>query len=177
MKRLFFLINVFVLEAKQRNFITKSLVLGSAYLLIALVLFEFKSYQNVLSQTYAANIKLNVLFQLFAYSFKVLGIRDSMLIVIISLLFGVNLELVLRKIKFLKSSGNFHLTIGAGIISLFSAGCAACGLSFASVIGISSVVTLLPFHGLLLYLLSILILLASLIYNLDTLVKVCKIKN
>jgi hypothetical protein len=103
--------------------------------------------------------------------------RDSILLIIIALLFGVNLELVLRKLKFLKNQGNLHITIGAGLVSLISAGCASCGLSFASVIGVAGIVSLLPFHGLLLYLLSIAILLASLLYNLQTLVKVCDIKT
>lgn len=177
MNKLSFLFSVFLVEARQRHFILKSVALGTLYLFIALILFEFMLYQNVLSQTYGIAIKLKVILLIFLDSFETLGARDSLLLIIVSLLFGVNLELVLRKLKFLKDHGNLHITIGAGLISLFSAGCAACGLSFASVIGIASVVTLLPFHGLFLFLLSILILLVSLLYNLNTLVKVCKIKT
>lgn len=105
-----------------------------------------------------------------------MGIRDSILIGIISFLFGINLELVLRKLKFLKKRGGLHITFGAGFLSLVAAGCASCGLSFASVLGIATMVSLLPFHGLELYILSIVILSVSLFLNLQTLVTVCKLK-
>lgn len=171
-----FLLRILFQEAKERHFLVKSILFGVFYLVVALVFFNFKTYGSVFSQAYPITAKLWVSYLLFIGTFSILGIRDSILIVVISFLFGLNLELVLRKLKFLRSQGNLHITIGAGIISLISAGCAACGLSFASVIGVASIVTLLPFHGLLLYLLSILILIASLLYNLQTLVKVCKIK-
>lgn len=176
MNHLLFLLRILLQEAKARNFLSKSLILGLIYLVIALLFFNFKTYESVLSQTYPLASKTWISYLIFIGTFSILGIRDSILIIVISFLFGLNLELVLRKLKFLKSQGNLHITIGAGLISLISAGCAACGLSFASVIGVASIVTMLPFHGLLLYLLSILILSVSLLYNLQTLVKVCKIK-
>lgn len=176
MNYLLFLLRILLQEAKQRQFLAKSILFGVLYLVIALVFFNFKTYESILSQTYPIHSKLWISYLVFLGSFSILGVRDSILITTISLLFGLNLELVLRKLKFLKNQGNLHITIGAGIVSLISAGCAACGLSFASVIGVASLVSLLPFHGLLLYLLSILILLVSLLYNLQTLVKVCEIK-
>ena len=109
-------------------------------------------------------------------SFSILGLRDTILIIVTSFLFGVNLELVLRKLKFLKKSGGLHITFGAGLLSLVAAGCASCGLSFASVLGVATIVGLLPLHGLELYLLSIIILIVSLHLNLQTLVKVCKLR-
>jgi hypothetical protein len=175
-KRLVFLLEILLQEARQRNFILKSFVLGFAYLVFALIFFDFKTYESILSQTYSLSSKIYICFLLFVGSFSILGLRDSILVILIALLFGLNLELVLRKLKFLKSRGNLHITLGAGLISLFSAGCASCGLSFASVIGVASVVSMLPYHGLLLYLLSILVLVVSLLYNLQTLVRVCKLK-
>ncbi len=171
-----FLLRILLQEARERQFLVKSILFGVFYLVVALIFFNFKTYESVLSQTYPFNSKLWISYLLFIGTFGILGVRDSIFILVISLLFGLNLELVLRKLKFLRNQGNLHITIGAGIVSLISAGCAACGLSFASVIGVASIVTLLPFHGLLLYLLSILILFLSLLYNLQTLVKVCKIK-
>lgn len=176
MNYLQFLLRIFFLECRQRNFLPKSIVLAILYLSLALVFFNFKTYESVFIQSYPLNAKLWISYLILIGSFSILGLRDTLLLIVIALLFGVNLELVLRKIRFLKSQGNLHITIGAGIISLISAGCAACGLSFASVIGVAGAVSLLPFHGLLLYLLSILILFASLLYNLQTLVKVCKLK-
>jgi hypothetical protein len=175
-KKILFLLQILFKEAKQRNFIVKSIIFGLIYLIVALVLFDFKTYESVLSQAYPVLAKLWISLLLFMGSFSILGLRDSLLIVIIALLFGINLELVIRKLKFLKDNGGLHITFGAGILSLIAAGCASCGLSFASVLGIATIVALLPFHGLELYILSILILFISLLYNLHTLVRVCKIK-
>lgn len=176
MKRLIFLLQVLASEIKQHNFLIKSLFFGALYLVLALILFDFKTYQSILSQSYDFGTKIYICYLLFIGSFNLLGIRDSILIILISLLFGLNLELVLRKLKFLKKQGNLHITFGAGILSLVSAGCASCGLSFASVIGVAGAVSLLPFKGLELYILALIILLASLFFNLSTLVRVCKIK-
>lgn len=176
MKQLLFLLGILDQEARQRNFLLKSLLFGLIYFVIALVLFDYRTYESVLSQSYAFTAKLNITSIIFMGSFSILGARDSILIGVISFLFGLNLELVLRKIKFLKKRGGLHITFGAGLLSLVAAGCASCGLSFASVLGIATIVSLLPFHGLELYILSILILLASLFLNLRTLVQVCKLK-
>lgn len=176
MNYLLFLLRILLQEVKERQFLLKSILFGLCYLIVALIFFNFKTYESVFSQTYPLASKFWISYLLFLGTFSILGIRDSILIIVIASLFGINLELVLRKLKFLKNQGNLHITIGAGIVSLISAGCAACGLSFASVVGVAGIVTLLPFHGLLLYLLSIIILFISLLYNLQTLVRVCKIK-
>lgn len=177
MKHLLFLLGILSQEARQRNFILKSLILGIFYFTIALILFDFKTYESILSQSYPFVVKLNISYLLFIGSFSILGLRDTILIILISFLFGINLELVLRKLKFLKDRGGLHITFGAGLLSLVAAGCASCGLSFASVLGIAALVSLLPFRGLELYIVSILILLVSLLYNLRTLVRVCKINR
>jgi hypothetical protein len=175
-KRTIFLLEVLLRETKENNFLLKSVLFGLVYFLIALFLFDFRTYQSIWAQSFPFLAKINISSILFADSFAVLGVRDTILLIIIAFLFGLNLELVLRKLKFLKKQGSLHITFGAGIISLISAGCASCGLSFASVIGVAGAVSLLPFKGLELYILAILILLASLLYNLQTLVRVCKIK-
>ena len=119
--------------------------------------------------------KLRILTILFFGSFQMLAIRDTILLIIISLLFGVIIELVLRKLKFLKNKGSLHIAFGARIISFVAVGCAACGLSFGSIIGLAWVLTLLPFHGLELYVLSIVILLVSIFYNVHAYVKACNL--
>ncbi len=176
MKHPIFLLGILIQESKQRNFLLKSILIGLIYLIFALILFDYRTYESVISQGYSFAAKLNICWIIFIGSFSILGIRDSILVIIISLLFGVNLELVLRKLKFLKKRGGLHITFGAGLLSLVAAGCASCGLSFASVLGIATMISLLPFHGLELYILSILILLTSLLANLQTLVVVCKLK-
>jgi hypothetical protein len=176
-KKTTFLLGVLLREAETNNFLLKAIFFGLIYFLIALLLFDFRTYQSIWAQSFPFLSKISISSILFVDSFAVLGIRDTILLIIIAFLFGLNLELVLRKLRFLKKQGSLHITFGAGVISLVSAGCASCGLSFASVIGVAGAVSLLPFKGLELYILAIIILLASLFFNLQTLVRVCKIRR
>lgn len=83
--------------------------------------------------------------------------------------------MVIEKVKFLKKRNNLKITLGAGIISIAAAGCASCGLSLVSIVGLGAALASLPFKGFELYIVSIVILLLSLYYNLSSLYKVCKI--
>jgi len=140
-----------------------------------MILVNYKSYFSFLQSDYAFLAKVKIFLIIFIGSFQAITSLDLFLLTTVALLFGVNMQLVFRKIKFLSSAGGLHLTFGVGLLTLAATGCASCGLSIASVVGLSAVLASLPFQGLELYMISILILSASLFYNLHTLVKVCKI--
>lgn len=177
MKKLTFLFKVFLSEAKKRNFILKSFFIAASYFVFSLLIINYQSYLSFLTSDYSILGKAKIVVAIFLGSFQIISRTDAVLITIISLLFGLNTELVFRKIKFLAGVGNLHLTFGAGLMSIASTGCASCGLSLASIVGLSAVLAALPFHGFELYALSILILIVSLLYNLQTLVTVCKIER
>lgn len=146
------------------------------YAALSILLVNYKSFISFGRSEYDLFPKLKILLLIFFGSFQALSTRDTILLLTTALLFGINIELVFRKLKFLASYGNLHVTIGTGLISIAATGCASCGLSLASIVGLGGVLALLPFHGLELYILSIIVLTVSLFYNLQTLVKVCKIK-
>lgn len=177
MDYLIFLLKVLTSESKKRNFILKSLVFTFFYVFLALTLINYKSVLSILLSEYAWFSKLRISLIIVFGSFQAISYRDIVLLLISAVLFGLNIELVLRKLKFLASRGSLHLTFGAGIVTLVATGCASCGLSLASIVGLSAAIALLPFHGLELYFAAILILLASLLYNLHSLVKACNLKR
>lgn len=175
-KTIRFLIHVLFDESKKRHFILKSLIFTLIYLKLSVLLINYKSFLSYAFAPYPIFSKIKLLTLIFTGTLLSLTPLDLTLLSIVSLLFGLNVELVLRKLRFLAGQKGLHVTLGAGIISLVAAGCASCGLSLASLVGLSGAIALLPFHGIELYILSICILLASLFYNLSTLVRVCKIK-
>lgn len=176
MKHLKFLLSVLYTESKKRNFIFKSLLFSLLYISFSMILVNYKSFFSFLQSDYSVISKAKIFIIIFIGSFQAITLTDLVLLITVALLFGLNMQLVMRKIKFLASSGGLHLTFGVGLLTLAATGCASCGLSIASVVGLSAVLASLPFRGLELYIISIIILLASLIYNLHTLVKVCKIE-
>lgn len=175
MNYLFFLLRVLVDESKKRNFILKSLFFSVSYVVFSMFIINFQNFVSFLTSNYDLLAKVKIVTLLYLGSFMSISLKDLILLSLTSLLFGLNLELVLRKLKFISSQGNLHLTFGAGLITLAATGCASCGLSIASIVGLSAVLAALPFGGVELYALSIIILLVSLLYNLHVLIKVCKI--
>lgn len=153
------------------------MIISFFYVAFSLILINYKSYLSFAQSDYEIIGKVKVLFYIFLGTFQSLDLRDMILLLIAAILFGLNLELVLRKIRFLAQFGSLHVALGTGIISLVATGCASCGLSLASIVGLGGALALLPFHGLELYILAIIILIISLFYNLQTLVKVCKIER
>lgn len=173
--QLSFLSTILLGEIKKRKFLPKALFIAFSYLFLAIFLFNYPTFHTFIFNDYPIFAKIRILTILFFGSFQILSIRDSILLIIVSLLFGINIELVLRKLKFLKSKGSLHIAFGAGIVSFVAVGCAACGLSFGSIIGLAWILAMLPFHGLELYVLSIVILLVSLFYNINAYVKACNL--
>lgn len=175
MDRFLFLLGIFYEESLKRFFILKALIIALLFILFALAVLNYKSYVSFLFADYPLFAKLHILFLITIGSFSAVSFQDVLFLFITAVLFGMNIELVLRKIKIMKTAGSLRLTVGAGIVSLAATGCASCGLSLASLAGLTGVVVLLPFGGLELYVFSVFLLTGLLFYNLHALVKACKI--
>lgn len=176
MKYLFFLIGVLRDELTKRFFYLKAFLFALCFVILATVLLNYKSYWSFITADYDLLPKINILWLIFKGSLSTLEAKDALFLIITSLLFGLNMELVLRKLRFLRTRGGLHVTLIGGILTITATGCASCGLSLASLVGLGGAIALLPFGGIELYIVSIIILFASLLYNLHIYVKACNIK-
>lgn len=125
---------------KQRNYFLLFLISSLIYLSLSLYLtnYFFNGLSNFLTYTYYAYFNLSFNF-------------------ILALLFGINLSLAYFKIKTHKSKVGFF----SGFLSLFTAGCPACSLSSVCLLVAPSLafgLVLLPFKGLEIQILGILVL-------------------
>lgn len=165
---------------KQEIFNLKSFVLlfllTTLFVFTSLFIINLPTIISIFQNSYPLFSKLYISLIIILGSFSATSIYDISLVIIMGILFGLNMTLVINKFNALKRRGNLRIMFGTGIISVFAAGCASCGLSFASLIGISAVLAILPFGGVELYFLAILILLVSLYFNLKQIIKVCNIK-
>lgn len=171
-----FLFSLLLRELKKPTFFIKSCLLSLLFILTALLFLNLKSYTSFLSADYPFFAKLNILFLITVGSFSAITFFDAVFLLVTAILFGVNMALVIEKIKILRKSSSLKLTFGVGIVSLAATGCASCGLSLASLVGLGGVIALLPFGGIELYTLSIILLVCILFYNLNSYAKICKIK-
>ncbi len=172
-----FLTRILFREINQRLFILKSIFWGFLYLNLALLSTNYTNVFSILGSDYSLGSQISILWTLFWGSFATITPIDVVLLLSASLLFGTNLTLVFRKIKFLARQGSLKLTFGAGLITLVATGCASCGLSFISLFGLGGVVAILPFGGIELYVVSIIMLLLLLFYNLHSYALACKLKK
>lgn len=103
--------------------------------------------------------------------FTAFTMLDIVLLLLTGILVGINIVLLIKTTKRMKETTSpLKITVGGGgLIGLFSSGCAGCGLSFASVFGVTTSFTFLPYGNKLLYFIAIAISLYSIIFMLHKL--------
>lgn len=172
-------LKVALVVLKQELISAKSFVLiilfATLFVSTSIIAINLPSFVSFLFNSYPILTKLNILWLIFVGSFSAISRLDVVLVLVMGILFGINMTLLINKYSALKKRGNLKIMFGTGIISVFAAGCASCGLSFTSIIGISAVIAVLPFGGVELYLLAILVLIISIYFNLKQIIKVCKL--
>ncbi len=114
--------------------------------------------------------KVNLLFNLFQGAQTALSTPDFILLLITAILTGINISLIIAALKYIKMNGRFRFLVGGGgLLGIVSTGCASCGFSLLSVLGLGSVLSFLPFGNHTLYIFSIPVLLFSGVYMLKKL--------
>lgn len=169
------IIQQFKIEAKADYFFLKSILFALLFVAISTTLVNIQNFWEFSTANYPLLPKLKILGLLFIGSFQTISTLDLTLLGIVGILFGMNIIIIIRKIKFLKTQGGIKLTAGAGILSIATAGCASCGLSVISLFGLGGAIAILPFGGTELYFVAIAALLLSLRYNLKAIYKACNI--
>lgn len=143
------------------------LVGALAYTALSVILLNFRLLTSLLPAPFPFLAKLSIFFSLFLGLWTSLSMLDFLLVIINSLLVGATIVLLAKTIYQIGHSKKMKLSIGgATLISLISTGCASCGLSILSFVGLSASLSFLPFHGMEIHILSTLVLLFSLIYML-----------
>jgi hypothetical protein len=112
---------------------------------------------------YSINYKFNIFTSLFLGMWNSMSGTGFALLVISAILTGINLSLLVKKVKSLRSQGNLKVVVGGStLIGIVSSGCASCGLPILALLGLSGSVAYLPFRGIELSSLSVILLLFSL---------------
>lgn len=94
---------------------------------------------------------------------------------IIAILFALNMTLITTKMS-TQTNRTVKIGLTAGIISLITAGCSACGISLIAFLGAGTALATLPFRGTEILTLTILVLTTTLLYNFRAFTLSCKIR-
>jgi len=157
-----------------------ALPVGILYALVTLYLFNYRLLIETWFGYYPLAYKLTLMLVLLQGFGTLFTPFDLLLLTLTALLVGINTMLAISTIHRIKQQGSITLSVGgASIIGLASAGCTTCGLSLFSLFGISAAVSSLPFHGIELHILAVILLFVSLWYMLKQLHEevYCKISS
>lgn len=160
--------------------ITWTVLFALVYLFSVQIFLNYKLLVFAFSSHYSLYSIFNLLSSLFVGSFTSMNAEPTTLFLIVlnALLVGLNILLLGKAILWLGHQKKVHLSLGgATLFALVTAGCASCGLSLVSVLGLSATLAFLPFHGAELRVIAIILLLISTFYVLKNLheAKYCKI--
>lgn len=140
-------------------------LLSVLYILFATVLLNFQSIHAILYTSFSVQTKVVILASFIPGLWTSQSLLDFSLLFFTAVLVSVNILFIYHTLSVLKHKGKIHASIGgATVIGLIATGCSSCGLSFLSVLGLSSSLSLLPFHGLELHLFSLFLLIVSVVY-------------
>jgi len=169
---------MYILVLKQtfskKSALYKFALYFTLYFLLASFILNYNIFISFYSTSLSLFQKIQVTPHLFFAGFFSLTPLMTILHFGVALLFALNILLATQKISSLKNP-SVKFGIGAGVISLTTAGCASCGLSLLTIFGLGSALTLLPFKGVEILLATLLILISTTTYNLHALSKSCKL--
>jgi len=149
--------------------IVVSIAIAVAYLVIVMFLMNSSLLVTTLLGNYSLDYKFNIFISLLLGMWNSMSGTGFALLVITAILTGINLSLLVKKVKSLKSQGNLKLVIGGStLIGIVSSGCASCGLPILALFGLSGSIAYLPFRGIELSYLSVILLLFSLYHLIKT---------
>lgn len=146
------------------------LSLGFLYVVFTLFLLNYRLVFATLVNSSSFIAKTMLLLTLLGGVLTAFTPLDSAIFLLNALLVGTNLLLIVKTLYYLGHQGKVQVTIGgATLLGLISTGCSSCGFSVLSILGLSTSLSFLPFHGLELHMLSLLFLSFSAFYMLKKL--------
>ncbi len=172
--------HTFVREVFHLKFLLLIAVVTFLYISFTVDFLNYRFIGETLSGNYPLQYKVTTLGILLEGIFTALSKLDATLLILTGILIGINISLLLATVKRLQGAGVKIIVGGGSMVGLASTGCASCGFSVLSVLGIGTgFLNFLPFGSKTLYMLSIGTLLFSIFYMTKKLTEgtVCKVER
>ncbi len=147
----------------SKNFIIPTLAIAALYVVATIYLMNAGLVKDTVFGAHSLAYKWNLLVALLAGMWTAMSRLSLALLVIVALLTGANLTLITKRLSTLRSSGNLRVVVGgSSVLGIVGSGCASCGLSILAFFGLSGAIAYLPFRGVELSIIAIVLLIISL---------------
>lgn len=147
----------------SKKVLISTLVIAVFYIVGTIYLMNTSLVRDTIFGSHSLSYKWDLLIALLAGMWTVMSRLSLVLLIVVAILTGANLTLVVQRLNILRSSGGLRLMVGgSSLLGVIGSGCASCGLPILAFLGLSGAIFYLPFQGLELSVLSILLLSLSL---------------
>lgn len=140
-----------------------ALCLALTYILVSVYIANYSLIISTALGDHPFAYKQTVLLSLLTGSWGMFRPIETILLIVIALLMGINMALMGKTLRDMKSKKGVRLSFGgSSMLAVVSVGCPGCGISLLSVAGVSS--SFLPFQGVPMQVASIILMVGSLVY-------------
>ena len=150
-------------EIWSKKVIIPTVIITVLYVVATVYLMNAGLVKDTIFGSHSLSYKWNLMIALLAGMWTAMSTTSLVLLVIVAILTGLNLILVVERIREIRASGKMSLVVGgSSLLGIVGSGCASCGLPILAFLGLSGAVFYLPFQGLELSVLAIIFLSISL---------------
>lgn len=130
------------------KFLIPTLIIASIYMVLATYITNTSLVSNTIFGSFTIIYKLNILLALLQGMWTAMSGSGLILLFLTAILTGANLTLLVRQIKALWGVKSLHFVVGGNtLLGIVGSGCAACGLPVLAILGLSGSIIYLPFRG------------------------------
>lgn len=150
-------------EIWSKKIIIPTLLIAALYVIATVYLMNTGLVKDTLFGLHSFSYKWSLMLALLTGMWTAMSKLSLMLLVVVAILTGANLTLVVQRLQTIRASGKMSFVVGgSSLLGIVGSGCASCGLPILAFLGLSGAIFYLPFQGLELSVLAILLLSVSL---------------
>ena len=122
-----------------------SFIIAVIYIVVTIYLMNFGLVRSTIVGDYPLGYKGKLLLILLEGMWTSMTGKGLLLLVTTAILTGVNLSLLVARLKELKNQGKVRLVVGgSSLLGIVGSGCAACGLPVLALLGLGGSMAFLP---------------------------------
>lgn len=165
---------------RSKHFLVPAVVIAILYILLVTYLMNWSLVKDTLLGTYSVIYKWRILTGLLQGLTTSMTAFALLLLLLTAILTGINLTLIFLRLRAMHGNGKLHVMVGgSSLLAIVGSGCAVCGLPLLALLGLSGSLIYLPWHGIELSVLAMMLLLTTFYFMLRSYPteQVCKLIN
>lgn len=146
----------------SKKLLIPATIIAALYVVATVYLMNAGLVKDTIFGSHSLSYKWNLMVALLAGMWTAMSTTSLVLLIIVAILTGANLTLVVQRIREIRASGKMSIVVGgSSLLGIVGSGCASCGLPILAFLGLSGAIFYLPFHGVELSVLAIILLSVS----------------